>query len=34
MKNNKKPQIRFKGFNDDWEQRKLSGDFRCKGWNP
>ena len=24
MKNNKKPQIRFKGFNDDWEQRKLS----------
>lgn len=23
MKNNKKPQIRFKGFNDDWEQRKL-----------
>jgi len=24
MKNNKKPQIRFKGFNDDWEQRKVS----------
>ena len=23
MKNNKKPQIRFKGFNDDWEQRKF-----------
>ena len=23
MKNDKKPQIRFKGFNDDWEQRKL-----------
>ncbi len=24
MKNDKKPQVRFKGFNDDWEQRKLS----------
>ena len=24
MKNNKKtPEIRFKGFTDDWEQRKL-----------
>lgn len=23
MKNNKKPRLRFKGFNDDWEQRKL-----------
>ncbi len=23
MKNDKKPQIRFKGFNDDWEQRKF-----------
>ncbi|WP_303137712.1 restriction endonuclease subunit S [uncultured Eubacterium sp.] len=23
MKNDKKPQVRFKGFNDDWEQRKL-----------
>ena len=23
MKNEKKPQIRFKGFDDDWEQRKL-----------
>ncbi len=22
MKNNKKPRLRFKGFNDDWEQRK------------
>ena len=28
MKNNKKPQIRFKGFNDDWEQRKLSRDVQ------
>ena len=25
MKNDKKPQVRFKGFNDDWEQRKLGG---------
>lgn len=24
MKNDKKPQVRFKGFNDDWEQRKVS----------
>lgn len=24
MKNDKKPKIRFKGFDDDWEQRKLS----------
>ena len=24
MKNDIKPQIRFKGFNDDWEQRKVS----------
>ena len=23
MKNSKKPRLRFKGFNDDWEQRKL-----------
>ena len=23
MKNDKKPQVRFKGFNDDWEQRKF-----------
>lgn len=23
MKNEKKPQIRFKGFDDDWKQRKL-----------
>ena len=23
MNNMKKPQIRFKGFTDDWEQRKL-----------
>ncbi len=28
MKNNKKPQIRFKGFNDDWEQRKLGEMFK------
>lgn len=26
MKNDKKPQVRFKGFNDDWEQRKV-GEF-------
>ena len=26
MQNNKTPEIRFKGFTDDWEQRKL-GDF-------
>ena len=24
MKKDKKPQVRFKGFNDDWEQRKFS----------
>lgn len=24
MKNDKKPKIRFKGFDDDWEQRKFS----------
>ena len=23
MSDNKKPAIRFKGFDDDWEQRKL-----------
>lgn len=25
MKNDKKPKIRFKGFDDDWEQRKVEG---------
>lgn len=25
MEKSRKPKIRFKGFNDDWEQRKLSG---------
>ena len=29
MKNTKMPAIRFKGFNDDWEQRKLSD---CAGF--
>ena len=24
MKNDKKPQVRFKGFNNDWEQRKVT----------
>lgn len=28
MKNDKKPQVRFKGFNDDWEQRKLGEVFK------
>lgn len=28
MEKNRKPKIRFKGFNDDWEQRKL--DSLCK----
>ena len=27
MNNMKKPKIRFKGFTDDWEQRKLSDEF-------
>ena len=33
MKNNKKPRLRFKGFNDDWEQRKLGdcGWFKSNG---
>ena len=33
MKNNKKPHLRFKGFNDDWEQRKLGdcGWFKSNG---
>ena len=29
MKNDKKPQVRFKGFNDDWEQRKLGERLIC-----
>ena len=26
----KKPEIRFKGFTDDWEQRKLGEDIKEK----
>ena len=31
MKNTKMPAIRFKGFNDDWEQRKLEDFGKATG---
>ena len=31
MKNTKMPAIRFKGFNDDWEQRKLGDSCKLNG---